>query len=155
MPGVPAKKPVPVGGEIYEVAKQQGSRDPGFKDSSEMLKNYKELTVWQKAYYLCLDIYKITKRFPMEEKYGLTSQVRRAAVSVPSNIAEGYGRQHTSEYVRFLQIARGSLNELITQLEIARSLDYLQDIGDTIRECDEIGRMLNTLIKKLSNSSNK
>ena len=61
------------------------------KDSSEMLKNYKELTVWQKSYKLCLHIYKVTKRFPKDEMYGLTSQIRRSAVSIPSNIAEGYG----------------------------------------------------------------
>jgi len=64
---------------------QEGSRVPGFKESSEMLKNYKELKVWQKAYQLCLQIYKMTKNFPKEERYGLTSQIRRAAVSVPSN----------------------------------------------------------------------
>ncbi|MRR18662.1 four helix bundle protein [bacterium] len=119
------------------------------------MESFRELIVWQRSIQLVSSIYERTNGFPQEELFGLKMQLRRCAVSVPSNIAEGYGRQHTSEYVRFLQIARGSLNELITQLEIARSLDYLQDIGDTIRECDEIGRMLNTLIKKLSNSSNK
>jgi hypothetical protein len=71
----------------------KGSRVQGVKDSSEMLKNYKELNVWQKSYKLCLHIYKVTKRFPKDEMYGLTSQIRRSAVSIPSNIAEGYGRK--------------------------------------------------------------
>jgi four helix bundle protein len=81
-----------------------------------MLKNYRELKVWQRSYRLCLDIYKITKRFPNEERYGLTSQIRRAAVSVPSNIAEGYGRKTIPEYIRFLYIAYGSICELETQI---------------------------------------
>ncbi len=80
-----------------------------------MLKNYKELKVWENAYKLCLDIYTVTKRFPKEEIYGLTSQIRRSAVSIPSNIAEGYGRKTTSEYMRFLYIAYGSVCELETQ----------------------------------------
>ncbi len=70
----------------------KGSRDQGFKGLSEMLKNYKELNVWQKSCELCLEIYRITAKFPNEERYGLTSQIRRSAVSIPSNIAEGYGR---------------------------------------------------------------
>ena len=73
-----------------------------------MLKNYKELNVWQKSYQLCLEIYNITKGFPKDEQYGLTSQIRRAAVSLPSNIAEGYGRKTTPDYLRSLYIAYGS-----------------------------------------------
>jgi len=76
----------------------------GSKDSGEMLKNYKELNVWQKSYDLCLKIYKITAKFPKEERYGLTSQIRRAVVSIPSNIAEGYGRKTTADYLRMLYI---------------------------------------------------
>ena len=94
----------------------KGSRGQGFKDSSEMLKNYKELKVWQRSYQLCLEIYGITKRFPKEERYGLSSQIRRAAVSVPSNTAEGYGRKTTPGYIRFLYIAYGSNCELETQI---------------------------------------
>lgn len=77
-----------------------------------MLKNYKELKVWQKAYQLCLEIYKVTAMMPKKERFGLTSQIRRAAVSVPSNTAEGYGRRTTPDYVRSLYIAYGSNCEL-------------------------------------------
>jgi len=73
-----------------------------------VLKNYGELKVWQKAYELCLEIYKITKEFPKDEKYGLTSQIRRAAVLIPSQIAEGYGRKSTGEYIQALYVAYGS-----------------------------------------------
>jgi four helix bundle protein len=119
------------------------------------MESYRELIVWQRGIHLVKSVYEETKGFPKEEIFGLQMQLRRCAISVPSNIAEGYGRQHTSEYVRFLQIARGSLNELITQLEIARSLNYLQDIGDQINECEEIGKMLNRMIKKLSENPRK
>jgi four helix bundle protein len=85
----------------------EGSRGQGFKDSSEMLKNYKELNVRQKSYELCLKIYRITAKFPNEERYGLTSQIRRSAVSIPSNIAEGYGRKTTVDYIRMLYISYG------------------------------------------------
>ena len=87
-----------------------------------MLKKYKGLKVWQKSYKLCLDIYRITGKFPKEERYGLISQTRRSAVSVPSNIAEGYGRKTTADYIRLLYIAYGSLCELETQILLAGEL---------------------------------
>ena len=120
-----------------------------------MLKNYKDLTVWQKAYQLCLEIYKLTKTFPKEEIYGLSSQMRRAAVSIPSNIAEGYGRKTTPEYIQSLYIAYGSICELETQLLLSGDLGYIkekemekiqQDVGD-------IERMLKALIKSLRERS--
>lgn len=117
--------------------------------------SFRELKVWQKSLQLVKCVYEETQLFPKEEIFGLKLQMRRCATSIPSNIAEGYGRQHTAEYVRFLQISRGSLNELITQFEIASSLDYLQDIGEIIKKCDEIGRMLNVLIRKLTRSTGK
>ena len=89
------------------------------------IKSYRDLIVWQKAMGLVTDVYAITKDFPKEEQYGLTAQIRRSAVSVPSNIAEGYGRKSTLDYIRFLQIACGSLYELQTQLEISVNLKYM------------------------------
>jgi len=116
-----------------------------------MLKNYKELKVWQKSYQLCLAIYRITKGFPKEEKYGLTSQIRRAAVSVPSNIAEGYGRKTTQEYIRFLYIAYGSNCELETQLLLSGDLGYIETgkLEMLFEGIGEVERMLKALIKSL------
>ena len=91
-----------------------------------MIKNYKELKVWQKSYRLCLEVYRVTKGFPKEELYGLTSQMRRAAMSIPCNIAEGYGRKTTPEYIRYLYIAYGSICELETQTLLARDLGYIK-----------------------------
>ncbi len=118
-----------------------------------MLKNYKELKVWQKSYKLCLGIYRITKSFPNDEKYGLSSQIRRAAVSIPSNIAEGYGRKTTADYLRPLYIAYGSICELETQLFLAGDLHYidkgsLKAFGEDTAETE---RMLKALIKSLEN----
>jgi four helix bundle protein len=87
-----------------------------------MLKSFKELTVWQKAYQLCLLIYRVTKGFPREEIYGFTSQMRRAALSIPCNIAEGYGRNTTPDYLRSLYIAYGSICELETQILLSVDL---------------------------------
>jgi four helix bundle protein len=87
-----------------------------------MLKSFKDLNVWKKSYDLCLEIYRVTKGFPGEERYGLTSQLRSAAVSVPSNMAEGYGRRTTPDYIRALYIAYGSVCEVETQILLARDL---------------------------------
>lgn len=129
------------------------SRGQGFKDSSEMIKNYKGLKVWQKAYQLCIKTYKITKGFPKEERYGLTSQIRRAAVSVPSNIAEGYGRKTTQEYIQALYIAYGSNCELETQILLSGDLGYIKsdDLKNLQRDIGDIERMLKALIKSLEN----
>ncbi len=121
----------------------------------EDMESFRELIVWQRSLKLVRSVYEVTRGFPKEEIFGLKMQIRRCATSVPSNIAEGYGRQHTSEYIRFLQIARGSLFELVTQLEIALSLAYIQDISNLENECDEIAKMLNSLIRKLSESPKK
>ena len=103
------------------------------------------------SYQLCLEIYKITKRFPNEERYGLTSQIRRAAVSVPSNIAEGYGRKTTPEYIRFLYIAYGSNCEMETQILLSGDLGYTQTGKLEILQegIGEVERMLKGLIKSL------
>lgn len=131
----------------------EDSRVQGFQRGSEMLKNYKELKVWQKSYQLCLKIYEITKDFPKDERYGLTSQIRRAAVSVPSNIAEGYGRKTTQEYIQALYIAYGSNCELETQLHLADDLDYIkaERNGKLRGDIEEVERMLKALIRSLKN----
>ncbi len=113
--------------------------------------NYRDLIVWQKSMDQCVAVYTTTRRFPKDELFGLTQQLRRALVSVPSNIAEGNGRGTTTDYLRFLGYARGSLFEAQTQLEIARRLDYLDN--NTAEEhaslFNEIERMLNSMIAKL------
>ena len=114
-------------------------------------KSYRELVVWKRSMELVREAYKLTQHLPKEEIYALSSQIRRAAVSIPSNIAEGNGRNTTKDYVRFLSVARGSKYELDTQLQICVDLQYLtlEQIDNAIRLSDEIGRMLNVLITKL------
>ena len=116
-----------------------------------MLKNYKELIVWQKAYQLVLETYKITAKFPKSENYGLASQMRRSSVSIVSNIAEGYQRQHTGEYIQFLSIAFGSCAELETQLMITKDLSYTtnEDFIKLSNLVNEVNKMLNSMIRKL------
>lgn len=115
------------------------------------MESFRELLVWQKSMDLAQEIYSIVKFFPNEEIYSLTSQVRRCVVSIPSNIAEGYGRQSLLEYIRFLRISRGSLNELQTQLELAFRFNYINEnnLQNLMDKTNEIGRMLNSLISKL------
>ncbi len=120
-----------------------------------MLKNFKDLKVWQKSYQLCLEIYRVTKKFPKEEIYTLISQMRRSALSIPSNIAEGYGRKTTPEYIHSLYIAYGSLCELETQLLLSGDLGYIE--AESLRKLQsdlgEVERMLKALIKSLENKS--
>jgi four helix bundle protein len=114
----------------------------------DMGRSYQDLIAWKKAMSLVIEIYKGTKGFPKEEMFGLTSQVRRAAVSVPSNIAEGQGRLSQGEFHRFLGQARGSLMEVETQVLIARELGYLTETqaNNLLESCAEEGRILNGLI---------
>ena len=114
-----------------------------------MVKSYKDLIVWQKAMELVEVVYRMMKLFPQVERYRLCDQLSRAVVSIPSNIAEGNGRESKSEYARFLGIARGSLYETETQLEIARRLGYLPDISNALNLISDIRRMLISLIIKL------
>ncbi len=116
------------------------------------MKSYRDLIVWQKSMDLVVEVYKMIANFPQNEIYGLTSQIKRAAVSVPSNIAEGYGRRSTGDYQRFLNIAMGSLFELQTQLEISTRLNYLKtDQFTKLNELSkEIERMLSSLISKIN-----
>jgi four helix bundle protein len=114
------------------------------------VQGHKDLEVWQKAMDLVIDIYKLTALFPSKEVYGLASQMQRAAVSIPSNIAEGHGLKQTQAYLRHLAIANGSLTELETQLEIADRLGYLSVEGrPIIQKAHEVGRMLSGLRKSL------
>ena len=115
------------------------------------IKSYKDLNIWKRSIEVVEDIYKITKNFPKEEIYGLTSQLRRSAVSIPSNIAEGFARFHNKEYRQFLFISLGSCAELSTQIIIALRLDYLEsnEADQLLNEIDEISKMTMSLIKKL------
>ncbi|MGH9602897.1 MAG: four helix bundle protein [Terriglobales bacterium] len=115
-----------------------------------MAQSYRDLKVWQKAVAMVTDVYRFTRIFPREELYGLTSQIRRAAVSVPSNIAEGKGRSN-KDFSRFLLQARGSLLELETQLQIACNLAYLppEAFQELIKQTEELGRMLNGMLSAL------
>lgn len=115
-----------------------------------MSTDYKGLKAWQKAMELVMDVYQCTRTFPKEEMYGLSSQMRRAAVSIPSNIAEGKGRYSQKELLQFLFRARGSLLELETQLMIAQQLDYLDQTasGKLIAMAQELGRILNGLVNR-------
>ena len=121
-------------------------------DQPMSIHSYKDLTVWKAALRLVGTAYKVTEPFPREERFGLTSQLRRAAVSVVANIAEGNGRLHRAEYVRHLSIARGSLLEVEALLYTAIYLKFLttEAASPSFKLIDETGRMLTTLIRKLS-----
>jgi len=105
-------------------------------------KSFKDLIVWQKSYKLVLETYKMTKAFPKTETYGLSQQIRRAAISIPSNIAEGYGRKHKLEYEQFLSIAYGSLLEVETQCLLAADLKYVNKCEIIEILLKEVGAML-------------
>ena len=114
------------------------------------MRNHKDLIVWQKAIAFVQHLYEITQSFPKEEIYGITSQIRRAAVSIPSNIAEGFGRGHDKELLHFLYIALGSASEVETQLIICHNIHYLtdDDFEELSNADSEIIRMLSSLITK-------
>ena len=129
----------------------------GEKNTNEQSKprHYKELLVWQKGMLLAKLVYQLTQKFPAEERYGLTSQLRRAAISVPSNIAEGQARRGTNEFLQFLSVAEGSLAELDTQLSLSVELGFAQqaDVEPALKEIDELQKMLVALKRKLSSYS--
>jgi len=116
---------------------------------------YSDLGVWQKAMNLVEDIYRLTRTFPKEEQFGLVSQMRRAAVSIPSNIAEGYGRKATKAYINYLSISYGSLLELETQIQIGHRLQFLDlpTLDKLLVQTNEVGRMLNGLQQSLTRQS--
>ena len=113
------------------------------------MSDYRKLLVWQRAYCLTLAVYRNTRRFPPSERFGLTSQLQRASVSVVANIAEGAGRGSEREFTRFLWIARGSLTETIAELSIARDLGYLdsEESESLLAAGNEVGRLLTGLLK--------
>lgn len=115
------------------------------------VKSYKELKVWQKGIEIADRIYNLTEKLPDREKYGLSVQMRRAAVSIPSNIAEGFSRQHTKEYIQFLYISLGSCSELETQLIISSKRKYIteDELIGLQEDIDHESRMLNNLTKSL------
>ena len=121
-----------------------------------MIRSYKDLDIWKKGVVLVKNIYLITNEFPKSETYVLVDQIRRAAISIPSNIAEGHTRQHKKEFRQFLFVALGSLSELETQLIIAEKLGYLEKekLNRSLSEMDAIGKMTRGLIKKLQNRTN-
>lgn len=118
------------------------------------LHSYKDLELWKKSMDMVIAIYKITADFPSQERYGLTSQIRRAAVSIPSNIAEGSGRNNTKEFLQYLYIANGSLSEVETQLEIANRLGFMLEFDKLIVIIKHIRKLLGGLINALKAKQN-
>lgn len=112
--------------------------------------NYKDLVVWQQSMVFVTEIYVLTKNFPQDERFSLVDQMRRAAVSIPSNIAEGHARKSNADFARFLRISYGSAAELETQLIIAHNLHYLTDteLEESLSKTTELQKMLNALISK-------
>ena len=120
-----------------------------------MSQSFRDLQVWQRAMQLSVAVYRLTREFSREEIYGLTSQMRRSAVSVPSNIAEGQGRMSPGEFRQFLSIARGSLCELQTQLEIARALDFgkAELLNNAEGLSHEVGKMIYSFMESLKDQA--
>ena len=118
------------------------------------MKSYRDLIVWQKSMTWVTLVYSLSSSIPESEKFGLISQIRKSSVSIPSNIAEGYGRNYKKDYSRFLQIARGSLFECQTQIEIAINLNFIseEDCKEINELSIEIEKMLNSLINKLADN---
>ena len=120
-----------------------------------VVKSYRDLVVWQKAMDFAEHVYVVQKTFPAEERFGLCDQLRRAVVSIPSNIAEGRGRDSAKDFSHFLMIARGSLNEVATQLELAVRLGYMTSGSGLYTEAQEIRKMLNAMIRRLRKTTSE
>ena len=117
-----------------------------------MVKSYEDLIVWQKSVVFAEEVYRLQRTLPKEERFGVGDQLRRAAISVPSNIAEGFGRESSKDFMHFLTVARGSLYETRTQLRIAVDLGLLKDISSVDILAVEVGRLLNAFISRLRSS---
>ncbi len=122
---------------------------------ADRIRSYRDLQVWQLGMDLAEACYLVTKHFPKDELFGMTSQIRRAASSVPANIAEGYGRDSKGEYIQFLRVAQGSLKELETHLTLSTRVGLMSEseTKNVLEECDHLGRMLHRLIRSLQRSS--
>ena len=129
--------------------------DAGCQMSDVRIKSHRDLIVWQKAMDLVVSVYRESETFPKTEIYGLTSQIRRAVVSIPANIAEGQGRRLTGEYIQFLGNARGSLLEVDTHLEIACRLGFMSDANHLAlaQQLQEVRKLLNGLMRSLGSKS--
>lgn len=117
-----------------------------------MIKSYRDLTAWQKAHKLVLDIYRVTKSFPDDEKFGLVSQIRRAAVSVPANIVEGFRRRTKGDKIHFYNYAQSSLDEVDYEMFLAEELGYHKDYGQLSKNIEEAARLLTGLISSIEKS---
>ena len=118
----------------------------------ENIKDFKDLILWQRAMDLVVEVYQLVKKLPKEELFALSDQIRRAVISIPSNIAEGQGRNSSKEFIHFLSIAKGSKAELETQLLLCVRINYLteSEIEKAMSLIEEVGKMLNSLQKKLT-----
>jgi four helix bundle protein len=116
------------------------------------IRSYRDLIVWEQAMALAAAVYSVTRNWPKEELYGLTSQVRRAAVSIPANVAEGYGRENRGSYVQFLKIAQGSLKELETHILLAERIEIAsrRETTPLLAQAESIGKLLRALLRKLA-----
>ncbi|HCO97028.1 MAG TPA: four helix bundle protein [Phycisphaerales bacterium] len=115
------------------------------------IRTYRDLDIWKASIQLVKDVYKLTEQFPKQEVYGLVSQMRRAGISIPSNVAEGFRRYHNKEYKQFLYVSLGSCAELETQTTIAKELEYISEDKEAmiLERLDHICRMISNLLKKL------
>ena len=119
------------------------------------IKSYKDLLIWQKGIDIVINLYQLVEDFPKQETYALSSQLKRASVSIPSNIAEGYGRNSTQSYIHFVSISRGSLFELETQLIIAQKLKFVKNeslLSELMNQITEESKMINSFLSKLESS---
>ena len=121
--------------------------------ASSSIQSYRDLQVWQEGMNLAEACYRVTRGFPKEEMYGISSQIRRAAASLLANIAEGYGREYRTEYIHFLRIAQGSLKELETHLILVARVEITtaQTVRPILNQCESVGRLLRALIRSLQN----
>jgi four helix bundle protein len=121
------------------------------------IKSYRDLRVWQESMTLAVECYQLTRAFPKEEMFGLSSQIRRSAASIPANIAEGHGRENTQSFIQYLRIAQGSLKELETHLLLAERVGLIvkENIEAVLRRCEAIGKMIRLLIRALQQNAKK